>query len=140
MRIFGFLFLVACGRTNSADLAVHVEALRPKLEAAGLLGATGILADFEVASLPGNLVGETRCYKTDVCTIVIDPHLGDCALDHVLVHEIGHALGLQHVPDKGNIMFATCDSAAISTNTAITQLTESCGSSSCRKLGDMAER
>lgn len=96
-------------RDRSATLVLeHTDPRDPVLN--------GIATAGEVGVLPGKLStgvrGETRLALSLTGEVIVAAEIVLAECDDITVaHEIGHALGLVHVPQQGNLMFLATEGA-----------------------------
>lgn len=111
------MFLIGCGGAHPIELNVNgfTEQKKSVVEAAAVKWSEIASRDFVrgedgwtvVPFTPDRTKGYIGQAIGDIKLILIDPELvvpDDMKLYRVSLHELGHALGMDHVPESGNVM------------------------------------
>jgi hypothetical protein len=69
-------------------------------------------------------------------TITIDKKIEILYIDRLIIHEIGHAIGLDHLEERCNVMYQSYNipSCPLTVDTMAKQLKEACDKERCRPI------
>ncbi len=137
LRIVGSIFLIACGQTVSLwQVRTIIEDATPTLnEQFGhkLVITTGghIIVTVSVQEPDGPWDGWSRPNEAGIKVQIRISARALRSVEAVVMHEIGHALGLGHSPDGTSVMYYIAQEASLSDMAA--QLAELCTWHHCAK-------
>ncbi len=128
MKATIFVFLAACGTYDAAYVDQAIADTQSAIDAARVMGPKTHVRIVSFAMVPVSIT-----YTG--CTVLQGDHARiemTEAYDKVLYHEIGHALGLDHVDNPRSIMNAHVPD--MPAQQAINQLVEACRGADCWRL------
>jgi hypothetical protein len=133
-RAYVFLFLcaVSCGPSEpikESEITENLDKIQKALPE--FFSKDGKPLTFKVEDLKEDILGMCDCKKTG-CTLLFDPWMYPSQISRTVIHEFGHAIGLDHEKNKNSVMYKYVR-ATLDFDEMINQIKELCKEHECKR-------
>jgi hypothetical protein len=102
---------------RARDVTMALSMVPPTAPSLGEQHVAGVIS-VKWGQLPDPVAGETKASRTILCDIFGAKVTLELCTPMVAIHEVAHALGLEHDPEVGNVMFKFVEGMGLDLNAA----------------------